>query len=162
LEAALSQLIALKPNLRFLDDFDAGDETAALASNEIVMAVGFSGDFLASRDMGLSVDYVMPEEGTLLWGDTFIIPANSPNQATAELFINFILRPQISAEIVNQKYYASANDAARAFVDPRILNDPSIFPGDDVLRNAEIILPLSMEGQKLYAEIWKRFLDANP
>ena len=104
----------------------------------------------------------MPGEGALLWGDNFVIPANSPNKYTAELFINFLLRPEVSAEIVNQKYYASANDAARAFVAPAILNDPSIYPNQSVLQHAEIILLLSAEGQKLYDEIWQQFLDAGP
>lgn len=160
LEAALKKLIALKPKLRFLEDYDPETAVPALASEEVVVAIGYSGDYQTGLAMGLAVEYVMPEEGALLWGDNFVIPANSPNKYTAELFINFLLRPEISAEIVNQKYYASANDAARAFVDPAILNNPSIYPSQTMLQNAEIILPLSAQGQKLYDEIWQRFLDA--
>ena len=160
LEAALKKLIALKPKLRFLEDYDPETAVPALASEEVVVAIGYSGDYQTGLEMGLAVEYVMPEEGALLWGDNFVIPANSPNKYTAELFINFLLRPEISAEIVNQKYYASANDAARAFVDPAILNNPSIYPSQTMLQNAEIILPLSAQGQKLYDEIWQRFLDA--
>ncbi|MBI5822952.1 MAG: spermidine/putrescine ABC transporter substrate-binding protein [Chloroflexi bacterium] len=162
LEEALTALIALKPNLHFIEDFDPESAAPALSTGKIVIAMGYSGDFLASKDIGLQVEYIMPEEGALLWGDTFVIPSNSPNQSSAELFINFILRPEISAEIVNQKYYASANDAARIFIDPQISGDPSIYPGEETLRKAEIILPLSVEGQTLYDDIWQRFLDADP
>jgi spermidine/putrescine transport system substrate-binding protein len=162
LEKALARLIALKHHLRTLEDYDLETCAPALASGEIVIAVGYSGDYHISMDMGLAVEYIMPEEGALLWGDNFIIPANSPNKYTAELFVNFLLRPEISAEIVNQKYYASANDAARAFVNAEILNDPSIYPSSSVLQNAEIILPLGAQGQELYDEIWERFLNAPP
>ncbi len=162
LESALAKLISLKPNVHFIEDFDPESAAPALASGKVTIAVGYSGDLLASRDMGLQVEFIMPEEGILLWGDTFIIPSNSPNQSTAELFINFLLRPEISAEIVNQKFYASANESARSFIDPQILNNPSIFPDQDALSNAEIILPLSAEGQQLYNRIWQQFLDANP
>jgi len=162
LESALQQLIALKTKLQFVEDFSSDSTASALASGKVFIAMGYSGDFLASQDEGLPVTYVMPEEGALLWGDTFIIPANSPNKYTAEVFLNFLLQPEISAEIVNQKYYASANEAASAFIDSQILNDPSIYPAKSVLANADIILPLSAEGQRLYAEIWQRFLDADP
>ncbi|MBI5965982.1 MAG: spermidine/putrescine ABC transporter substrate-binding protein [Chloroflexi bacterium] len=162
LESALAKLISLKPGLHFVEDFDQESSAPALASGEIVIAMGYSGDFLASKDSGLQVEYIIPEEGMLLWGDTFIVPANSSNQSAAELFINFLLRPEISAEIVNQKYYASANESAQPFIDPQIFNDPAIYPGEESLINAEIILPLSARGQKLYDEIWQRFLDADP
>lgn len=162
LEAALTHLTALKPGLQFVEDFSAESIVPVLTTGEAVITMGYSGDYLASKDSGLQVEYIMPQEGALLWADTFLVPANSPNKKTAELFINFLLRPEISAEIVNVKYYASANDPARAFVDPQILNDPSIFPGDAVLNNAEIILPLSLEGEKLYNQIWQKFLDAGP
>jgi spermidine/putrescine-binding protein len=122
--------------------------------------MGDTGQFFDSQNMGLTVEYVLPEEGTLIWADTYVIPANSPNQNTAELFINFLLRPGISAEIVNQKHYASANEAANVFIDPQILNDPSIYPGNDLLEKAELILPLTTQGQLLYEDIWERFSNA--
>jgi spermidine/putrescine transport system substrate-binding protein len=160
LEAALTQLVALKPHLRFIEDYDIEFAATALASNEIVIAMGYSGDLSASLDMGLQVEYIMPEEGALLWGDNFVIPANARNQPAAETFINFLLRPEVSATIVNEKYYASANDAARTFIPDDILSDPSIYPNNDILQNAEIILPLSPSGQQLYDEIWQKFMDA--
>lgn len=161
LEAALEQLIALKPTLRYLDEFDMEFAAPALASGEVAIALGYSGDLFASQDMDLPVDYIMPEEGALLWGDNFVVPSNSSSQYTAEVFINFLLRPEISAEICNQSYYATDNEAAIPFIDSEIVNDPAIFPGDDVLINAEIILPLSSEGQLLYDRIWQEFLDAD-
>jgi spermidine/putrescine transport system substrate-binding protein len=162
LKAALEKLIALKPGLRFLNEFDPGSAAPALASGEVAFAMGYTIDFLDSKDLGLPVEYILPEEGLLIWGDSFVIPANSPNQNTAELFINYLLRPEISAEIVNQNYVSSTNEAANPFIDPQIFNDPSVYPGDQVLKKAEVILPLSVEGQKLYDEIWTSFMEGNP
>ena len=71
-----------------------------------------------------------PEEGSLLWVDNLVIPANSPNKATAELFLNFLLRPEITGQVVNANYYAMPNDAAAPHIDPAILNDPVIYPAD--------------------------------
>lgn len=161
-EAALTRLLQLKTNPNFLYRYYPDFGTPSLGSGEVDVAVGFSGDLLEGRENGLSIEYILPEEGLLLWADTFIVPVNSPKKAAAELFIDFILRPQMSAEIVNQKYYASTNEAARAFVHPQILKDNAIYPTDAMLMKAEIIEPLSPEGQRLYDGIWQRFLDAYP
>ena len=100
------------------------------------------------------ITYVLPKEGALLWNDTFTIPANSPNKYTAELFLNFLMRADINAKIVNENLYATSNDAAYPFIEENILNNPIIFPPNEDLVNAELILPLSPQGQRLYDEIW--------
>jgi len=103
---------------------------------------------------------VYPQEGALLWGDTFVIPANSPNPDTAEAFINFLLRPDISAQVTNENSYAVPNDAAWPLILPEIRNNPVIFPSHDSLKNAEIILPLSPQAQSLYQRLWRQALEA--
>jgi spermidine/putrescine-binding protein len=104
----------------------------------------------------------LPEEGTLLWGDNFVIPANSPHKATAELFLNFLLRPEISAQIIDENFYALPNEAAYPLIKPEVLNDPAIFPPAKALEKGEIILALSPAGQALYNKVWNQFLQAKP
>ena len=159
LEAALERLLELKKNV-FFWDLDAPSIVPPLLSGEAVIADGWAYDALTGRDENEAIVYVLPAEGTILWGDNFVIPANSPNKRTAELFLNFLLRPEISAQIANELYYANANEAARALIDPDVLNDPLVFPPEDALRNAEILLPLSPEGQALHDDIWARFMAA--
>ena len=121
------------------------------------MTMGWADEVLRGREENEAITYILPKEGTLLWGDNFVIPANSPNQYTAELFLDFVLRPEIGAQITNENFYAIPNEAAFPFIDSEILNDPVIFPPNEDLTNAEITLPLSLEGEKLYTEIWERF-----
>lgn len=161
-EAALTKLLQLHLNPSFLYSYYPDFGLAAMMSGKILIAVGFSGDLLESQKNGLSVEYILPEEGLLLWGDTFVVPKSSRNQTTAELFIDFLLRPEISAEIVNQKYYASANEGARPFVHPEILANSAIYPTDSMLMRAEIIEALSPEGQQLLDATWQKFLAAYP
>lgn len=160
LAAALNKLLALKPHLRFLEDYDPVNVGPALASGEIVIAMGYASDVLAGRELNPAVTYVLPHEGALLWGDNFVIPANSPHQYTAEIFLNFLQRPEINAQIANENLYATPNEAAYPLIDPKLLNNPLVFPANEDLKKAEIILPLSPAGQKLYDQTWQRFLDA--
>ena len=162
LEAALAKLLVLRPTLQFMEDYDPQSAAVAMASGKVALAMGYSGDFLDSQEKGLPLEYIAPGEGILLWGDTFVVPASSPHREAAEQIINFLLRPEISAAIANRKYYAPANEAALALIDPKLLDNPAIFPSQDTLRKAEIILPLSPAGQQLYDQVWQKFLEADP
>jgi spermidine/putrescine transport system substrate-binding protein len=160
LEAALERLLELKNNGIWLTD-EWHSSAPFLASGEAVMALGWSEDVWLAQAEHEAITYVLPAEGPILWGDNFIIPANSPNKYTAELFLDFILRPEISAQIVNSNYYPMANKAADPFIDQEILNDPVVYPPNEALQNAELLLPLSESGEALYANIWDRFLAAD-
>jgi spermidine/putrescine-binding protein len=124
------------------------------------MALGWAYDVWTAQEENQNISYVLPQEGAMLWGDNFVIPANSPNKYTAELFLNFLLRPQITGQLINANYYPMPNDAATPFIDAKILNDPVIYPGNEQMKNGQLILALSPLGEKLRQEIWQRFLAA--
>lgn len=160
LEAALERLLVLKPHVLTLEDFNLSNAADILASGRAVITMGYASDVLYGSEQNPAITYVLPEEGALLWNDTFIIPSNSPNKYTAELFLNFLMRADINAEITNENLYATPNEAAFPFNEPEILNNPFIFPPNEDLVDAELIQPLSPEGQRLYDGIWERFITA--
>jgi spermidine/putrescine transport system substrate-binding protein len=162
LAAALERLRALKPRALKLEDVDPVDSAEVLGSGRAVIAMGFARDVLEGRKRSPEIAYVMPTEGALLWGDNFVIPAASAEQYTAELFINFLLRPDISARIANENHYATTNEAALPLIDPAIRNDPVVFPANEDMQRSELMLPLSPEGEQQYAELWERFVRDTP
>jgi len=78
-EAALQKLIALKPHIT-LRDWESAVAAPYLISGEVVIAVGQADDVTAGQEANPAIQYVLPEEGAILWGDNFTIPANSPNK----------------------------------------------------------------------------------
>jgi spermidine/putrescine transport system substrate-binding protein len=161
LEAALNHLLELKSSLIFVDA-ETSKAIPTFLSEEAVIMIGWGNDALNARQENDAITYVLPEEGTLLWGESFVIPANSSHKYTAELFLNFLLRPEFSAEITNENRYAIANEAAYPLINPEIFNNPIIFPPAETIQKADWYLPLSSAGEKLYAEIWERFLAGQP
>jgi spermidine/putrescine transport system substrate-binding protein len=159
LSQALRHLIELKPNIRLLE-WQSAVSAPYLIRGEAVLAIGQADDFLAVQEQNSNVSYVMPAEGGILWGDNWTIPANSPNQAAAEALINFLLRPEISAKIINESHYWLPNDAALPLVSPAIRNNPAVFPSTESVKKAEILLPLSSDGDALYQRVWEEFLKA--
>jgi len=155
------RLLELRPDVILVGPV-AQAALPVLLSGEAVILVGWAEDVVAGREENDAITYVLPEEGTMLWGDSFTIPANSPRKHTAEVFLNFMLRPAIGAQITNENYYATANQAALDLVAPEIRDDPVIFPASEDLENAEVFLPISDEDEVRYREIWERFLAAGP
>lgn len=161
LEAALQHLLELRPSLTIVEDTTSG-ATEILLSGEAAVMVGWGNDALMAREQDMAVEYILPSEGTILWGESFVIAATNSQQERAELFLNFLLRPEISAQITNENHYATANQGAHPFVEPELMSDPIVFPPAKVVRKADWYLPLSPAGEALYAEIWERFQEAQP
>ena len=78
------------------------------------------------------VDYIIPSEGTISWFDMIGIPADAPHPENAHLFLDYLMRPEVTAGITNYVWYANANTPSLALVDEEITSDPAIFPTPEV------------------------------
>ena len=105
-----------------------------LPNQEVCVAMTWSGDYAQAaaraKEAGIDIElrYTMPKEGSALWVDGIYIPADAPHKDNAYLFMNFLMRPDIAADIANEVRYANMNRSAREFTNPEILNDPAIYP----------------------------------
>jgi spermidine/putrescine-binding protein len=121
-----------------------------LTSGEVNVSQGWNGDFLAAYDAASTEDYdayedfgyAIPVEGSAAWVDTMAIPSTVEHPCTAQAFINFMLDAENGGELTNYNYYASPNAAAEEFIYPEILEDPSIYPPDDVMQTLEFFQDL--------------------
>lgn len=158
LAQAERKLMELRPSVLAFVGASA-DVVSWLTQGDGAIALGYVGDVFAAQDAGFTFEYIIPEEGTLLWGDNFVIPANSPNIYTAQLFINYLLRPDVSAKILEHNYYSTPNDGVAPLVADELQNNPLIFPPNEVLQNASVITTLDDTTEARYAEIWTKFLE---
>lgn len=160
LEAARKQLLRLRPNVLIMKDDDTSF-APYLASGEAVIGLNAgSNDVIESQTASPEVALIQPSEGTMLWGDNFVIPANSAHKSTAEAFLNFLLRPESAVQMVEWNYYATPNDNALPLLPAELTSNELVFPPRDELVHSEIITPLSPETYQIYASIWDEFLKA--
>ena len=132
-EQALEMLKKIRPYIRYFDSSQYIDD---MANGEICLALGWSGDvFLAADEAAddIEVWYSIPNEGTVIWFDMMAIPADANNVLNAHKFINYILRPEVAADITNYVWYSNPNIAANKLVDPEIFEDPAIYPDESTL-----------------------------
>jgi putrescine transport system substrate-binding protein len=131
LEKAAELLTTVRP---FVRKFHSSEYLNALASGEICLAVGFSGDIKQAQkrakeaNNGVDIGYSIPKEGTQLWFDNLAIPKEARHIEEGHELINFLLRPRIAAKNTNFISYANGVAASRPFVDRAILEDRSVYP----------------------------------
>jgi spermidine/putrescine-binding protein len=102
-----------------------------------------------------SVKYVLPSEGGIRGSDAMVLLANAPHPIGANLFINHMLDAEVSAANTNFIYYMGPNEAAKKYIDPAILADPTLNPDKSVLEKLQELLDLGPDLQK-YQERWTK------
>jgi spermidine/putrescine-binding protein len=150
LEEAKQLLIQQKP---WVATYDSEAYEELVAAGETVIGQGYSGNFFMAAVEAEQVGYVIPKEGATIWTDNMAIPKTAPSQYTAEVFINYLLRPEVGAKITNYTWYASPNKAAEESINPEILGDPAIYPPAEVMAKLEFIRDVG-EATAVYDRIW--------
>jgi spermidine/putrescine-binding protein len=155
LEQARALLQGLAPHVLALDS-DTYDQK--LRTEEAVLGLTWTGGIndLKEEPDTADADYVVPEDGTLYWMDTWVIFDGAPHPEAAYAFLNFIHEPEIQAKETATNYYATPNDEAKKLVPPEILEDPTVFVPDAAFANLEGALDVSTDPLRL--EIWEEFV----
>jgi putrescine transport system substrate-binding protein len=153
-------LMKIRPYIR---NINSSEYIEALANGDLCLAVGYNGDFMQARDRahdankGIDIKYSVPKEGTILWFDMLAIPKDAPNPDSAYAFINYIMTPQVTADISNFKRYANANTAAQPLVLDSVKDDPGIYPPPDLRQKLSVQLADSADQTRAITRIWQKF-----
>lgn len=147
---AKEELKKLQPNVKA---YDSDSPKTMLINREakIIFAWGAEGS-LAKRE-NKNVKMIIPKEGLFLQQDNFVIPKGAKNIKAAELFMNFIMEPEISAEISRAFPYGNPNTAAYPLIDEEIMNDEGIYPPEEEIKRGEHLKDIG-DKIKLYDDIW--------
>lgn len=150
---------AIRPHIR---GFHNTAPLEGLASGDICVAMGWSGDMLQARERAgtagndTRIAYVIPEEGAQMWFDMMAIPADAPNPGNAHRFIDYIMRPEVIAKASNRVFYANGNAAATAHLNRELLEDPGIHPPPSVKKRLYVTHPYPAEVQRFVSSLWNR------
>jgi spermidine/putrescine-binding protein len=135
--------------------YDSDLYAELLVAGEVVVSLGYSGNFLDAFDGDERFAYVVPKEGATLWTDNLAILATAPHPCTAHTFLDFILRPQQGARLTNYISYPSPNALAAPFVDADILSDPAVYPDEETLDRLEFLRDTG-DTEILYSDLFTR------
>ena len=152
LKAAQQRALAQKPlvraylNAEVRDQLVAGDVAAAQAwAVTAAQAIAAAPDKLA---------FAFPSEGFPRYADNVAILRESTRLEVAHRFIDYLLRPQVAAAIVEATRTASCNGAAQSFLPAALRSDPVLFPSAEILVRGEWFAPQSAASQRLRDRLW--------
>ena len=158
LEQAKQELIDQKPLVQAYVIDQVRDK---MIGGEAAVGVIYSGEMLYIQDeavsLGLDYDleYVIPEEGTNLWLDSWVIPKNAKNKENAEKWIDFMCRPEIAKANFEYITYPTPNKGAFELLDEDMQNNKAVFPDIDSLKDSEVYQYLGDDTDAIYNELWK-------
>lgn len=152
-------LLKVRPYITY---FHSSRYISDLANGNICVAVGYSGDIYQSKARAeegsgnVGIAYQIPYEGAGTFFDMVAIPADARNVTEAHEFINYLLQPQVMADLTNYLQFPNANSASTPLVDEQYRNDPGIYPGEQMLEKLYAFPDLSARGQRAMTRSWTR------
>lgn len=129
-----------------------------LVVGNVDMVVEWSGDIFQLMEDNPNIRYAIPQEGSIIWTDNLCIPRDAQHKEIAEQFINFILQPEVGAALSNYVQYGSPNLAALPLINPEDLNNPAIYPPDDVRQRLFFLVDVNLAASDIYEQYWQEIL----
>ncbi|MBU5299577.1 extracellular solute-binding protein [Clostridium sporogenes] len=150
LQKAKEDLIKLMPNVKA---FDSESPKTLLINGEASIGYVWGTEAYLAKLENPNLEVVLTKEGVIPQYDNFVIPKKAKNKKLAEEFINFIYKPEISAQVSEEFPYANPNKAAYPLMDKDKLNDIAVYPPREAVEGNELIKDVG-ETTKLYDDIW--------
>ncbi len=158
-KAAGEMLAKVRPHIRMFTSTMIDD----LAGGKACVALGWAGDMNIARARALEnkskneIEVLLPKSGGLIFFDSLAIPMDAKHPQNAAAFINFFLRPEVSASLTNELSYATANKASRDKVTPEIAQNKTVFV--DAENMAKMVSPSSFsnEARESMSNVYTKF-----
>ena len=158
-KAAGDMLAKVRPHIRLFTSTMIDD----LAGGKACVALGWAGDINIARARaienknGNDIQTLLPSTGGLIFFDNLAIPKDAKRPNNAHAFINYFLKPDVSAALTNELGYATANKASLANVKPDIAKDPAVFPDDANLQKMVPPNSFSNEARQSLSQVFTLF-----
>lgn len=158
-KAAGEMLAKVRPHIRIFSSTMIDD----LAGGKACVVLGWAGDINIARGRaienrsGNQIQALLPNTGGLLFFDTLAIPKDAKHPNNALAFINYFLRPEVSASLTDELSYATANKASLTKIKPEVAQDKTIFPDAATLQKMVPPSSFTNEARESMSNVFTRF-----
>ncbi len=149
-QQAYEKLAQLKPSVA---SFTSDAWRPQVLSEDLVLAMCYSSDANEVIEENANLQYVIPKSGTSFWTDTLAIPTTAPNLEGAYAWINFMLKPDVAAQICERLSFATPNQVAFNKLSSKVKDNPNLFPPESLLNLCESIAPVG-KFSEVYDNYW--------
>ena len=138
--------------------FTGNEYTTDLAKGNIVAALAWSGDMIQLQADNPDLEFVIPEQGGMLWSDNMMIPQKAPHPYGAEVVMNYVYDPEVAAKIAAYVNYVTPVEGAKEVLaesDPETAENPLIFPAQDTLGQLSVFGDIDVEQEQQMNEAFQ-------
>lgn len=146
----------LESQYPLVKDYVIDEVRDKMIAGDTALGVIYSGEYMYCSEQNEDLAYVVPKEGSNVWYDGWVITKDAKNPDAAHKWLDFLLRPDIAAKNFDCITYTSPNKAAYELIDEAYLNDPGVFPDEEVLKRCEVYKYLGEDVENMYYEYWKK------
>ncbi|NRB54897.1 MAG: spermidine/putrescine ABC transporter substrate-binding protein [Salinicola sp.] len=154
---AAKLVVATRERDNFVGFVDATATIEQIASGVIHAGIAYNGDLAGkqSEDPELygNIGFFVPREGSQRWVDVMAIPARAPHPDNARRFIEYLLRPDVAAQLSNYNLYTSPNAAAQPMLSAE-LREPPVMPDADTRSRLSLTPSVDGEQLQLLQQLW--------
>lgn len=157
INAARDALIELKRRANYTLT-DSPNAATNLVAGDIFGSKIYTNDAVVARGENPNLVYVIPGDVSTVWQDNLCVPKGAPSQYTAEVFINFLCRPDISAQNANEIGLATPNAEAlrQGMIAKELVEDKAVYPDVAAMGDA---LEFLRKGNPEVDELYQRAFD---
>jgi spermidine/putrescine transport system substrate-binding protein len=152
IQQAYEKLAQLKPSVAAFNSDAWRDQ---VKSGDLILAMCYSSDANEVIEDGSNLQYVIPKSGTSFWTDSLVIPTTAPNVEGAYAWINFMLKPDVAAQICERLSFATPNKNAIDKLPSKVKNNQNLFPPESALKLCESIAPVG-KASDVYDNYWNK------
>lgn len=140
------------PNVK---GFDTEAAAQALLNGEVDIAMTWNGLVYAAMQENPDIVEVRMNDGMNFWMDSFALLKKSKNAVNAHKFLDFIMRPDVSAKITSEYQYSSPNAAARKLLPEKVRNNKTLYPDKSDVQKGEFENDIG-DALPVYEKYWTK------
>jgi putrescine transport system substrate-binding protein len=150
---------AVRPYIRY---FSSSRFISDMPNEELCVGMSWSGDYAQAMQRAIEVGadvrlaYTIPKEGTVPWFDGMFIPADAPHPDNAHLFLNYLMRPDVIADITYYVRYANGNRASMELMPAEVVDDPAVYPPPEQIESMQTGFIFGPKLERLRTRAWAR------
>ena len=158
-------LLKVRPYIKTFDNY----AYQRMPEKEFCVSVTWGPDGLLAMSgaeeagTGVELEFFLPSPPARpnFWVDGWVIPADAKNVENAHLFMNYLMRPEVSAADSNYSWYATANQAAIPMIDEEVTGSPAAFPTASQISTMYTLAPLPPKAERVRTRTWTNFKAGN-
>ena len=145
--------------------FTGNDYTTDLAKGNIVACEAWSGDMVQLKSDNPDLEFVIPEEGGMLWSDNMMIPIKAPHPYGAEVAMNYFYEPEVAAKICAYVNYVSPVKGVKEILaqdkeNASLADNPLVFPDEETRSRLALAPTLTVEEEQQMNERFEQVIGA--